>query len=107
METEMSKSGRCGSNVWNAPLAAALKLIFLFDFDISDNYSQFLLMHIDSRYPIRHRLPPGGSGERARNFINLGRGLSPLRQQEKTAHHLFARSRTLRIKPTCGFSVSV
>ena len=35
-------------------------------------------MHINSRYSIRHRLPPGRSGERARKFINLGRGLSPL-----------------------------
>src|SRR5437870_1587148 len=40
-------------------------------------------MDIDSRYPIRHRLPPGGSGERAGDYINLGLGLSPLPQREK------------------------
>src|SRR5207249_10878000 len=40
-------------------------------------------MDIDSRYPIRHRLPPGGSGERAGDYINLGLGLSPLRQRER------------------------
>src|SRR5947209_5892900 len=40
-------------------------------------------MDIDSRYPISYRLPPGGSGERAGDYINLGLGLSPLPQREK------------------------
>ena len=44
---------------------ASLKLVFVFDFDVSHNHGQLLLMNIDSRYPIRHKLPPGGSGERA------------------------------------------
>jgi hypothetical protein len=48
-----------------AAVPASLKLKFLFGFDGSHNYRQLLLMDIDSRHPIRHRLPPGGNGERA------------------------------------------
>jgi hypothetical protein len=44
---------------------------------------QLPFMDIDCRYPVRHRLPPGGSGERAGDYINLGLGLSPLPQREK------------------------
>jgi hypothetical protein len=37
----------------------------------------------DSGYAIRHRLPPGGSGERAGDYIKQGLGLSPLPQGER------------------------
>jgi len=51
------------------------------------------------------KLPPGGNGERAVLTLTwvLGYRLS-LRGQ--TTRHLFARSRTLRIKLTFGFSIS-
>src|SRR3974390_1101065 len=42
-----------------------LKLIFAFDLNLGHNYSQHLLVDIDSRYPVRHRLLLAGSGERA------------------------------------------
>src|ERR1700745_963356 len=42
-----------------------LKLVFAFDFNVGHNYSQHLLVNIDSRYPVRHRLLLAGSGERA------------------------------------------
>src|SRR5262249_60232529 len=63
-------------------------------------------MHINSRYPIRHSYLLGGSGERARDYINQGLGLSPLPSGEKTTHHLFARSRTLRIRHVSGLRFS-
>src|SRR5713101_2092180 len=31
-----------------------LKVVFAIDFDVSDNYSQHLLVHINPRYPIGH-----------------------------------------------------
>src|SRR5215469_13690910 len=63
-------------------------------------------MYIDSRYPIRHTLPPGGSGERARDYIKQGLGLSPLPQGERQRNHLFALSRTLRIRQLHGLGFS-
>src|SRR5262249_55350368 len=66
-----------------ATVPPSLKLVFVVDFDVSHNYGQLLLMYIDSRYPIWHRLPPGGSGERAADFIKQGLGLSPLPQGER------------------------
>jgi hypothetical protein len=42
-----------------------LKLVFAFDFNVGHNHSQHLLVDIDSRYPVRHRLLLAGSGERA------------------------------------------
>src|ERR1700751_3281873 len=52
-------------------------------------------MDINSRYPIRHRLSPGGSGERAGDYIKQGLGLSPLPQgkKQRTIYSLYhARS---------------
>src|SRR6266567_4078818 len=43
----------------------SLKLVFAFDFNVGHNYSQHLLVDIDSRYPVRHKLLLAGSGERA------------------------------------------
>src|SRR5215813_7326008 len=83
-----------------ATLPPSLKLVFVVDFDVSHNYGQLLLMDIDSRYPIRHRLPPGGSGERAADFIKQGLGLSPLPQGERprtiySLYHARSGSHTL------------
>jgi hypothetical protein len=33
-----------------------LKLVFLFDFDVGHDHCKHLLVHIDSRYPVRHKL---------------------------------------------------
>src|SRR5260370_13115881 len=76
---------------------ASLKLVFVVDFDVSHNYSQLLFVDVNSGYPIRHRLPPGGGGRRARDYIKQGLGLSPLPQGERqrTIYSLYhARSRS-------------
>src|SRR5437870_13875035 len=41
------------------------KLVLAFDFHVSYDHSQHLFMNVDSRYPVRHNFPPGGSGERS------------------------------------------
>ena len=87
-----------------APIPASLQWVFVYDFDISHNHRQLLFMDIDSRYPIRHKLP-GGSGERAGDYIKQGLGLSTLPPGRDNAH-LFALSRTLRIRQAFGLSVS-
>jgi len=61
---------------------------------------------INSGYPIWHTLPPGGSGERARDYIKQGRGLLPLSRGGETTHHLFALPRTLRIRQIHGLGFS-
>src|SRR5260370_16209204 len=88
-----------------AAVPASLKLIFVFDFDVSHDHSQFLFMDIDSRHPIRHRLPPGGNGARAGLTFTWVSGYHPS-HMGKTTHHLFALSLTLPIQLTIGFSIS-
>ena len=85
---------------------ASLKLVCVVDFDVGHDYSQLLFVDVNSGYPIRHRLPPGGSGERAADYIKQGPGLSPLPPGGETTHHLFALSRTLRIRQSFGLSLS-
>ena len=51
--------------LWAAAVTHPFKLVLAIDFHIADDHSQHLLMYVNSRYPIRHRVPPGGSGERA------------------------------------------
>src|SRR5260370_15146379 len=63
---------------------AHLKLVLALAFDVSHNHRQHLFMNVNSRYSVRHKLPPGGSGKRASTSINQGRGLSPLPQGEET-----------------------
>src|SRR5215469_15031913 len=60
------------------------KPVFPCDFHVSHYHGQHLLMHVDSRYPVTHELPPGGSGVRAATYTNQGRGLSPLPPRETT-----------------------
>ena len=88
-----------------APIPASLQWVFVFDFDISHNHRQLLFMDIDSRYPIRHKLPPGGSGERAGDTLSRVSGYRRSHGGE-TTHHLFALSRTLRIRQAFGLSFS-
>ena len=88
-----------------AAVSASLKVIFVFDFDVSQNHGQHPFMNIDSRNPIRHRLPPGGNGERAGLTLIWVSGYRRPHRGE-TTRHLFARSRTLRIKLTFGLKGS-
>src|SRR6201982_2213783 len=46
------------------------KLVLAFDFHVSYHHSQHLFMNVDSRYPVRHNFPPGGSGERAASSLS-------------------------------------
>src|SRR5215468_5258906 len=78
-----------------ASVPASLELVFLVDFHVNHNHRQFLLMDINSGYPIWHRFPPGGSGERARDYIKQALGLSPLPrgERQRTIYSLYhARS---------------
>jgi len=43
----------------------SLKLVLAFGFNVGYYHGQHLLMHIDSRYPVSHRVLLVGSGERA------------------------------------------
>src|ERR1700747_45752 len=46
------------------------KLVLTFAFHVSYHHSQHLCMNVDSRYPVRHNFPPGGSGERAASSLS-------------------------------------
>src|ERR1035437_1091696 len=74
------------------------KLVLAFDFHVSYDHSQHLFMNVDSRYPVRHNFPPGGSGERAASSLKQGHRLSPLPQEGRDNAQLFAQPRTLRIR---------
>src|SRR5712664_2671691 len=77
-----------------APIPASLQWVFVFDFDISHNHRQLLFMDIDSRYPIRHKLPPGGSGERAGDTLSRVSGYRRSHgERQRTIYSLYhARS---------------
>src|SRR5215469_5793390 len=83
----------------------SLKLVFAFDLNVGHNYSQHLLMDIDSRYPIRHGLLLAGNGERA--AITLTRVAGYRRSLgEGNDAQLFAQTRTLRIRQMDGLELS-
>src|SRR5580704_4048619 len=46
------------------------KLVLTFAFHVRYDHSQHLFMNVDSRYPVRHNFPPGGSGERAASSLS-------------------------------------
>jgi hypothetical protein len=62
------RSARDRANKWYV-VSSRVGAAFVVDFDVSHNYGQLLFMDIHPGYPIRHRLSPGGSGERAGDHI--------------------------------------
>ena len=73
-----------------ASVPASLELVFVVDRDVSDNYGELLLMYVDSRYPIRHWLPPGGRGECA--GVTLTRVAGYRRPRRERGNAPFIRS---------------
>src|ERR1700739_3811485 len=71
------------------------KLVLTFDFHVSYDHSQHLFMNVDSRYPVRHNFPPGGSGERAASSLSRVTGYrrSP-RRGETTPHYSLNHARS-------------
>src|SRR6266566_4109490 len=55
--------------LWVAPVSPALELVLAVDFHVGYDHRQHLFMYVDSGYPISHRFPPGGSGERAKSSL--------------------------------------
>src|SRR5438093_7578881 len=60
------------------------KLVLAFDLHVSYDHSQHLFMNVDSRYPVRHNFPPGGSGERAANSLTRVTGYRRSHRREET-----------------------
>ena len=69
--------------LWAAAVTHPFKLVFAIDFHIANDHSQHLPMYVDSRYPIRHRVPPGGSGERAASSLTRVTGYRRSHDGEK------------------------
>src|SRR5262249_20393575 len=88
-----------------ASVPASLELVFLVDFHVSHNHRQLLLMDINSGCPIWHRSLLAGAESVPE--ITLSR-LSGYRRSHggKATHHLFALSRTLRIRQIHGLGFS-
>src|SRR5215470_10155512 len=82
-----------------------LKLVFAFDLNVAHNYSQHLLVDIDCRYPVRHRLLLAGSGERAAITLTRVAGYRRSPRKDNDAQ-LFAQTRTLRIRQMDGLELS-
>ena len=61
--TSQSASARNCSGL--VPTCRRSNSLLALDFDVRDHHRQHLLVHIDSRDPVRHTASPGGSGERA------------------------------------------
>src|SRR6202030_4300248 len=82
-----------------------LKLVFAFDFNVGHNDSQHLLVDIDSRYLVRHKLLLAGSGERAAMTLPESRAIAAPPGEDNFAQ-LFAQTRTLRIRQMDGLEIS-
>src|SRR2546422_1095518 len=81
----------------------SLKLVFAFDFNVGHNYSQHLLVDIDSRYPVRHRLLLAGSGERAAITLTRVAGYRRSPGEDNDAQ-LFAQDRkSTRLNSSHGY----
>src|SRR2546426_7229532 len=53
-----------------ATVSDPFKLVPPLNFNVGHDHSQHLFMYVDSRYPVRHNFPPGGSGERAASSLS-------------------------------------
>src|SRR5229473_856428 len=82
-----------------------LKLVFAFDFNVGHNYSQHLLVDINSRYLVGHSFLLAGSGERAAITLTRVAGYRCSPGEDNDAQ-LFAQTRTLRIRHLHGLNFS-
>ena len=55
--------------LWAGAVTHSFKLVLAIHFHVAHHHGQHLLMDVNSRYPVRHKVPPGGSGERAANSL--------------------------------------
>src|SRR6266436_1405900 len=82
------------------------KLVLAFDLHVSYDHGQHLFMNVDSRYPVRHNFPPGGSGERAASSLSRVTGYRRSNRRGRDDAQLFAQPRTLRIRHADSFNFS-
>src|SRR5262249_56192629 len=72
-----------------AAVSDPFKLVLAIDFHVGNNHGQHLFMYVNPRDPIRHNVPPGGSGERAANSLTRVTGYRHFhRTEETTPNHL-------------------
>src|SRR5262249_49745820 len=70
--------------LWGAAVTDPFKPVLAINFHVADDHGQHLLMYINSRYPIRHKVPPGGSGERAAKSLTRVTGYRRSHRREVT-----------------------
>src|SRR4029077_10085439 len=84
--------------LWTAAVTHSFKLVLAINFHVANHHGQHLLMDVNSRYPVRHKVPPGRSGERAANSLTRVTGFRCSAQRGTDNAQLFAQPRTLRIR---------
>src|SRR5215470_10984941 len=84
--------------LWGAAVTDPFKLVLAIDFHIADDHGQHLLMYVNSRYPIRHKVSSWRERRACCEILNQGHRLSPLPQEGSDNAQLFAQTRTLRIR---------
>src|ERR1700751_5593523 len=70
--------------LWAAAVTHSFKLVLAINFHVANHDGQHLLMDVNSRYPVRHRFPLGGSGERAANSLTRVTGYRRSHRREQT-----------------------
>ena len=70
--------------LWAAAVTHSFKLVLAINFHVANHQGQHLLMDVNSRYPVRHKVPPGGSGERAANSLTRVTGYRRSHRREQT-----------------------
>ena len=69
-------------------------------------YLCYFIMHVDSRYPIRHNVSSWRERRACCEFLNRDHRLSPLPQNGRDNAQLFTQPRTLRIRQKNSFNFS-
>src|ERR1700751_5583478 len=84
--------------LWAAAVTHSFKLVLAVNFHVANHHGQHLLMDVDSRYPVRHKVSSWQERRACCDFLNQGHRLSPLPPKATDNAQLFAQPRTLRIR---------
>src|ERR1700756_5524384 len=63
--------------LWAAAVTHSLKLVLAINFHVTNHHGQHLLMDVNSRYPVRHKVSSWRERRACCEFINQGHRLSP------------------------------
>src|SRR5579863_4853844 len=92
--------------LWAAAVTHPFKLVLAINFHVANHHGQHLLMDVNSRYSVRHKVSSWRERRACCEFLNQGHRLSPLPPKGTDNAQLFAQPCTLRIRPADSLNFS-